>query len=97
MARAKVTSKGQITIPAEVRKAMRLDAGDEVEFVVAGNGRFSLKPRNGSIRDLAGCARRLDRVPTIEEMNEALLDEAAESYQASVERPEMETRRGEAA
>ena len=33
MEKAKVTSKGQVTIPEAVRKAMGLRQGDEVEFV----------------------------------------------------------------
>jgi antitoxin PrlF len=31
---AKVTSKGQITIPAEIRAALEVEAGDRVRFVV---------------------------------------------------------------
>jgi AbrB family looped-hinge helix DNA binding protein len=84
MATATVTSKGQITIPVEVRRAMGLEAGDEVEFVESAKGRFALQPRNGSIRDLAGCVHRLSHIPTVEQMNEDLLDEAAASYAASV-------------
>lgn len=33
MTTATPTSKGQITIPVEVRKALGVDAGDRVEFV----------------------------------------------------------------
>lgn len=33
MVSAKVTSKGQITIPKHVRDRMGLDPGDEVEFI----------------------------------------------------------------
>lgn len=83
MATATVTSKGQITIPVEVRRAMGLEPGDEVEFVESVRGRFALQPRNGSIRNLAGCVPTIGRVPTVEEMNEDLLDEAAESFAAS--------------
>ncbi|MBA2377413.1 MAG: AbrB/MazE/SpoVT family DNA-binding domain-containing protein [Rubrobacter sp.] len=34
--RAKVTSKGQITIPAEIRRFLGVDAGDAVSFTVEG-------------------------------------------------------------
>jgi antitoxin PrlF len=33
---AKVTSKGQITIPREVRRALGLETGDKVEFITEG-------------------------------------------------------------
>jgi AbrB family looped-hinge helix DNA binding protein len=34
----KVTTKGQVTIPKEVREAMGIDPGDEVEFVETEDG-----------------------------------------------------------
>jgi antitoxin PrlF len=36
-AAAKLTSKGQVTVPKAVREALRLEAGDEVLFHVEGN------------------------------------------------------------
>ena len=33
MAKAKLTSKGQVTIPKEVRERLGLRPGDEIEFV----------------------------------------------------------------
>lgn len=39
MATATLTSKGQITLPAEVRRELDLDAGDKVDFVpIEGGG-----------------------------------------------------------
>jgi AbrB family looped-hinge helix DNA binding protein len=35
---AKITSKGQITIPAEVRRALGVDAGDSLTFEKKGSG-----------------------------------------------------------
>ncbi|MGD0155053.1 MAG: AbrB/MazE/SpoVT family DNA-binding domain-containing protein [Terracidiphilus sp.] len=84
---AKVTSKGQITIPAEIRKALKVVPGTRIDFYQDSEGRFVLAPITGSIRDLEGCAPKLDHVPTIEEMNEAIGDAIAESYLRSVARP----------
>jgi antitoxin PrlF len=39
MTTATLTSKGQITIPAEVREALGVDTGDRVEFVEVAPGR----------------------------------------------------------
>jgi len=36
--RAKVTSKGQVTIPVEVRKALGVKAGDKLRFEVQDGG-----------------------------------------------------------
>ena len=48
MAEAVVTSKGRITIPAEVRKAMGLKAKDRVVFTFTSDGTTLMraKPRN---------------------------------------------------
>ena len=34
---AKITAKGQVTIPKEIREALGVDAGDSVQFVVEAN------------------------------------------------------------
>lgn len=34
----RITEKGQVTIPVEIRRRLGLSAGDEVEFVLDGNG-----------------------------------------------------------
>jgi AbrB family looped-hinge helix DNA binding protein len=83
---ATLTSKGQITIPVRVRKALGLSAGDSIDFIEMGDGTFAIRSRTGSIRDLEGCVPRLDYVPTIEEMNDAIADAASESYLSSIRR-----------
>jgi len=84
MPSATLTSKGQITIPIQVRTALGLDAGDKIDFVEIEKGQYAIKPRTGSIRDLEGCIPKLDYVPTIEEMDEAIVNAAAEDYLASI-------------
>ena len=51
---ATVTSKGQITIPIEVRTALGLQAGDRVQFIEGANGAYEIRPANQSIRALRG-------------------------------------------
>jgi antitoxin PrlF len=72
MATAAVTSKGQITIPAEVRKKLGLKPGDRVRFVEGESGEFILRPKTGSIMDLEGCVPWTGKTVTIEEMNETI-------------------------
>lgn len=72
MATAAVTSKGQITIPAEVRKELGLKTGDRVLFVKGENGEYILRPKTGSIKELRGIFKWSGKTVTIEEMNEAI-------------------------
>ena len=63
MARAKLTAKGQITIPRDVRERLGLRPGDEVEFVEDRQGvrlqkRVPVSPfkkYRGNLKPLAGC------------------------------------------
>jgi AbrB family looped-hinge helix DNA binding protein len=54
---AKLTSKGQITLPAQLRRALGLKPGDEVTFVKRKDGEFYIRPRTHSIADLLGIVR----------------------------------------
>ena len=79
MAIATVTSKGQITLPKEVREHLHLTEGDRVEFVIEGEGKVHVRPVAGSVRSLFGCLRDARRAsPSLEEMEERLLDALAE-------------------
>jgi antitoxin PrlF len=69
---ATLTSKGQITIPIQVRTALDLKAGDRIDFLAAGNGKVTLIARNQPIQKLKGMAGKLPRAISIEEMNEAI-------------------------
>jgi AbrB family looped-hinge helix DNA binding protein len=100
MPTATVTSKGQITIPAEVRKALRLEPGTKIHFYAGENGEYIFRARTGSIRDLEGCVPKLDHVVTIEEMDEGIADAVAEDFLRSVGKladPEEDASKDEAA
>ena len=97
MPSATVTSKGQVTIPAEVRKALNLQPGDKIDIFEVEKGKFALTARNKSIRDLKGCVPKLDHVPTVEQINEAIGAAAAESYLRSVGQLSAERSKDEAA
>ena len=45
---ATITSKGQITLPVEIRRQWRLETGDSVEFFSDPSGRFFIRPLNES-------------------------------------------------
>ncbi|MGA9476007.1 MAG: AbrB/MazE/SpoVT family DNA-binding domain-containing protein [Terriglobales bacterium] len=80
MAVATLTSKGQITIPSRVRRALGLEAGDRLEFVEQAKGQFAIVPANRSIRELKGLFQGKRSKPvSIEEMNAAIRKRAARS------------------
>ncbi|TPW15533.1 MAG: hypothetical protein FD130_1188 [Halothiobacillaceae bacterium] len=72
MATATLTSKGQITIPAEVRRHLGLDAGDRIEFVELENGGYAIKPAIDDVRSLKGLLRKPANPITIDVMNAAI-------------------------
>ncbi len=51
---AKLTSKGQVTIPVEIRRALGVSDGDRVEFFVHRDGRVVLVGRRNRAVSLAG-------------------------------------------
>jgi antitoxin PrlF len=73
-----VTSKGHITIPADVRKALGLRPGSRVDFVSRADGVVELRVAHGSVRSLKGFIQAPDRPVTLEEMDEAIAEGAAE-------------------
>ncbi|MBI4997887.1 MAG: AbrB/MazE/SpoVT family DNA-binding domain-containing protein [Rhodocyclales bacterium] len=72
MSTATLTSKGQVTIPAAVRAALGVDAGDRVEFVQMEPGRFELVAATQSVTALKGLVRKPAKPVTIEAMNKAI-------------------------
>lgn len=57
---ATLTSKGQVTIPAEVRRRLGLGRHDKVVFVLEDDGQIYLKaPRFPSVSSLRGAAGTL--------------------------------------
>jgi antitoxin PrlF len=69
---AKLTSKGQITLPASLRAALGLDAGSRVEFVETGKGQFAIIAATEEVQSLKGMLKKPARAVSIEEMNQAI-------------------------
>ena len=69
---AKVTSKGQVTIPKEIRDRSRIEAGTTVYFDVDETGRITLVPKTLTVRDLAQILPKPERPLTDEEIDAAV-------------------------
>ena len=75
---ATLTSKGQTTIPKQVREHLKLNPGDKLDFVVESGGRVVIRPAKLDVRELKGLLKRRDgKVLSIEEMNAAIARGAA--------------------
>ncbi|MVA56424.1 AbrB/MazE/SpoVT family DNA-binding domain-containing protein [Agrobacterium vitis] len=73
-----ITSKGQTTIPAEIRDMLGLKPGDKVRYVTQGN-RVYLRVKNGNAMQLAGLLHDPSRPPmSLEEMDAAIGEALAE-------------------
>ena len=67
-----VTSKGQVTLPAEARRRLGIHAGTRLEFVIRGDDRLEVIRVGGSVRDLKGALQKPTRTLTLEEMDAAI-------------------------
>ena len=72
MTSATITSKGQITIPARIREALHVSAGDRVEFVEVEPGRFEFIAATRSVTELKGMFGKAKKIVSIEDMNAAI-------------------------
>ncbi|HYI13557.1 MAG TPA: AbrB/MazE/SpoVT family DNA-binding domain-containing protein [Thermoanaerobaculia bacterium] len=74
MPTATLSSKGQITLPKAVRDVLRVDAGDQVDFVISEQGKVTLRPVTIDITELRGMLMRPGRRSvSVEEMDAAIL------------------------
>jgi AbrB family looped-hinge helix DNA binding protein len=68
---ATVTSKGQVTIPAEVRKRLGIKTNDKIAFAIDTEGNVSLRvPRYPDIASLRGAAGSLSKPLPWQQMRE---------------------------
>ena len=78
MITAAITSKGQITIPIEIRNALKLGVGDRVVFEMAPAGGVIFKPaQKTAVSALKGMFGKHSSVVSIEDMNAAIVKRGA--------------------
>ncbi len=74
-----ITSKGQITLPIEVRKHLGVHTGDKVSFVIEDSGKVTVKvPKYPTVASMAGAAGKLERPIDIDKMLEVAREDALE-------------------
>ena len=72
MPTARLTSKGQLVIPKDIREYMRLQPGDRLDFIIQDDGDVVIRPMVADVRELKGILNVSGRQP----VSAATMDEA---------------------
>lgn len=77
MVQARLTGKGQVTIPKQIRDYLHLDTGSKIDFVIDENGDVKVIPLNVAVESLSGILHREGMKPaSLEDMERAIVDGA---------------------
>jgi antitoxin PrlF len=74
MTTATITSKGQVTIPKDVRTRLGIDTGDRVEFVEIQDGVFQIVAATQDVQALKGIVPKPNKPVTVEAMKQAIAE-----------------------
>lgn len=69
---ATLTSKGQITLPIDLRKKLGLCTGDKVEFIIEDEQSVRMVPKNTPVAQLRGMLPRPSEPVSLKKMKEAV-------------------------
>jgi AbrB family looped-hinge helix DNA binding protein len=67
-----LTSKGQTTIPKDIRKRLNLHPGDRLDFIIEKDGRVVVLPASVDASELAGILKTPAKPVSVAEMNQAI-------------------------
>lgn len=70
-----VTAKGQVTIPAEVRKLLGVGPHDKVVFRITDAGTVELKPAEMTLEDTFGAVTPRRKAEDFEDVKSAAIEE----------------------
>lgn len=68
-----VSSKGQVTLPADARRRLGLRAGTKLEVIVRDNDRLEIVRVGGSAMELKGILPKPKRKVSLRDMEEAIV------------------------
>jgi antitoxin PrlF len=68
-----LTSKGQTTVPKEIRDYLKLQTGDQIDFLIRSDGAVVMRPATLHVRELKGILHRKNMKPvSVDAMNETI-------------------------
>ena len=74
---ARISSRGRVTIPLEVRQQLAIGAGSKINFLFTANGTCVMEPVGMSLRSLEGVFYQARRKPvSLDDMGNAIAAEA---------------------
>ena len=88
MATSTLTSKGQVTIPKEIRDRLGLKEGDRLAIELDDQGQVVLRPEpRKSLGRIRGILHQFapERPVTLEEMDEAIQEQVVRRFERAVE------------
>ncbi len=77
---ATLTSKGQVTIPKEIRTRLGIEAGDKISFELQGDAIVLRVVEAVSVQSIRGMFGKSAITASLEDMANAVRDQAAENY-----------------
>jgi AbrB family looped-hinge helix DNA binding protein len=81
MSLATLTTKGQVTIPKNIRDTLKLHTGDKIEIVVTGKGEAVIRPVSKKVDDIFCKLRKPGRkAVSIEDMNDAIRNRMKDKF-----------------
>ena len=72
MAIATISSKGQVTIPKQVRQGLGVSAGDRIEFTETAPGHYEILAATRDVSELKGIVGTAKTPVSVEQMNKAI-------------------------
>ncbi len=74
-----ITTKGQITIPKDIRNFLNIDKGDRVEFLVGANGSVTILPVTTDITALKGLVPKPQEYVSLNDVKNAIRNQGGRS------------------
>ncbi|MGL6342842.1 MAG: AbrB/MazE/SpoVT family DNA-binding domain-containing protein [Waterburya sp.] len=75
MVQARLTVKGQVTIPKKIRDYLQLDNGSKIDFVIDEKGDVKIIPLNVSVEKLSGILHRQGmKSASLTDMEQAIIE-----------------------
>jgi len=72
MSTAKITSKGQITIPREIRTLLDLQSGDKINFIIDDSGQVNFVPVTKDVTTLKGIVPKPRIAVSVKDMKDTI-------------------------
>jgi antitoxin PrlF len=84
MLEATITSKGQITIPIDLREALGIKTGDKIRFTRRGDDLILSRKKKYTLEDLMNVFPKSKIKLTIKQMDEAIAEAVVARYERSL-------------